>query len=217
MNKTNIEWADYTWNPITGCTKISEGCANCYAHAVNRRFGKEKDFKVTVHEDRLREPTRLKKGAKIFVCSMSDLFHDDVPDAIIQYLIGVFIDCPQHIFQILTKRPARMRSFMERYGGSLGSNVWHGVTAENQERWDERVFDGCFVSVEPMLGPVHLHGKKPMWVICGPETGPEARAFDPEWARSLRNECLDAIIPFFYKKNQPECLARYKMWPKEMR
>lgn len=196
MAKSKIEWTEYSWNPITGCTPISEGCQNCYAKRMaNRLRGRcgypaDEPFKVTLHKDRLEEPLRWKKPRKVFVCSMSDLFHEDVPNEFIDYVFAVMGRSQQHTFILLTKRPERMREYLQagRYQQILNiayrlkfrpeglgkgidnpkdmrwwPNVWIGVTAENQQRADERIpillqipAAVRFVSVEPMLGPVDL-------------------------------------------------------------
>lgn len=192
MSKTKIEWTDKTWNPVTGCTKISEGCKNCYAETMANRLQKmdspkyKNGFKVTCHPDTLGEPLKWKKGVKIFVCSMADLFHEDVPFEFIDKVFAVMALCPQHTFQILTKRPDRMREYMdlstdnraESIGAGLREltvgmrsglidlplpNVWLGVTAENQEQADKRIpillqipAVVRFVSIEPMVGAVDL-------------------------------------------------------------
>lgn len=188
MGRTAIEWTDYSWNPITGCTPISEGCENCYARRMAQRlrgrFGYSADapFKVTLHPDRLEEPFRWHKPRKVFVCSMGDLFHEQVPDEYIAKVWEVMSNASQHTFIVLTKRPQRMKEFIERLGWYIHDregnpteavldkggkytlkNVWLGVTAENQARADERIpillgipAEMRFVSVEPMLGPVDL-------------------------------------------------------------
>ena len=313
MGNTKIEWAEKTWNPITGCTKISPGCANCYAERMSKRlvgrcgYDKDNPFQVTLHVDRLDEPLKWRKPQMVFVCSMGDLFHGDVPDDWIDQVFGAILGCkifnnvPDHTFLILTKRPERMREYLgtrtpeellrawanacpcytddpnvsvedlvysetcydwdEHGRNSNGSeykpwgyiqrlfplsNVWLGVTAENQEKANERIpillqipAAKRFVSVEPMLGSVDLeslelgpngygltfllnaltgwaHGNieksgKPKvhrndqfgrldWVICGGETGPGARPMHPDWARSLRDQCVSAGVPFFFKQ-----------------
>jgi protein gp37 len=192
MSRTKIEWAEHVWNPATGCTPISEGCQNCYAKRMANRlrgrcgYPQDDPFRVTLHEDRLGEPLRWKKPRRVFVCSMGDLFHDDVPHEFIYGIWDVMVQSKQHTFLVLTKRPDRMKSFIEKvmcnrmdyaltFGGTPEGkkarkwaqkpvqNVWLGVTAENQQRADERIpillqipAAVRFVSVEPMLGPVDL-------------------------------------------------------------
>lgn len=175
---TKIEWCDETWNPITGCSKISEGCQNCYAQRMATRlagrFGypKEEPFAPTFHPDRLGEPSQLRKPRRVFVCSMGDLFHESVPYNLVNEVFFTIQNCPQHKFLVLTKRPKRMREYMGRVASCRAwpqneivyTNVWLGVTAENQRTADERIPEllnipaaGHFVSVEPMLGPVDLY------------------------------------------------------------
>lgn len=215
---TKIEWCDETWNPITGCTSVSEGCKNCYAadmaNRLRGRFGypKENPFRPGIyHDDKMIEPSRWRKSRRIFVCSMGDLFHESVSDERINRVFARMVHpmagSDHHTFMLLTKRPERiLKGHPEHFKG--WPNVWLGVTAENQKRYDERwkVLSKIpawirFVSVEPMLEPVSIHFEidKPEWVICGPETGKKARFFDFEWARSLRDQCKKYGIPFFYK------------------
>ena len=237
MADTKIEWADKVWNPVTGCSKVSPGCANCYADRMAKRlagrFGYPKDepFRVTWHPDRLLEPYRWKKPRSFFVCSMGDLFHEDVHFKNIARIWDVMFDCsftefkpPHHIFIVLTKRPQRMKQFFHHLN-SIGRradypNIWLGVSVENQKTADERIpillqipAKVRFVSIEPMLGPVDLfkfinfNKANPLarwhdidWVILGGETGPKARSMEPDWARSVRHQCQEARIPFFFKQ-----------------
>lgn len=215
MADTNIEWADKVWNPITGCTKISEGCAHCYAKLMaNRlrgRFGYDRanPFKVTLHPDKLLHPDFGSKPCRVFVGSMTDLFHLAITDQERLSIWRTMRDHPQHTFMVLTKRPEAAEIFYmrcEEEGGADLPNLWLGVTAENQARWNERVpvllripAAKRFVSVEPMLGPV-CSGRFPDWVICGAETGAGARVMDPAWALNLRRECSSSGVPFFFKK-----------------
>jgi protein gp37 len=184
---SSIEWTDSTWNPVTGCSKISPGCKNCYAERMAKRlagrFGYPKDdpFRVALHHDRLEEPLRWRKPRMVFVCSMGDLFHEDVPFPIPALVFDIAGKCPQHTFQILTKRPQRMREFTQWMAGAddistaeWPRNCWLGVTAENQAMADQRIplllqtpAAVRFVSVEPMLGPVELTR-----AVYGPEPGP---------------------------------------------
>jgi protein gp37 len=175
MSKTKIQWASHTWNPVTGCTKISEGCLNCYAERIARRFYSEPFEVVKTHPDRLSEPWHWKNPRRVFVCSMGDLFHEDVPDDFIEsVLCSMVYDIEQvrtrHIFMILTKRPARMFEYLSKFVFPSDApykwpldNVWLGVTAENQEMADERIpillqtpAVVRFVSVEPMLEKMDL-------------------------------------------------------------
>jgi protein gp37 len=229
MAKTKIEWATDTWSPVTGCTPISEGCERCYAKRMaNRlrgRFGYPADdpFRVTFHPDRLNEPLKWKKPRRIFVCSMSDLFHENVPTNLIHKVLSACHYCQRHTLIFLTKRPKRV---VDEFSGTSGGgywlpNMWIGVTVENNKnRWRiEHLIDipakVRFVSVEPMLEHIdleqYLDNPKPGgawpnyecrigWVIAGPETGPGARRFDPDWARDLRDQCRAVGIPFFMKR-----------------
>ena len=231
MAKTRIEWAEVVWNPVSGCTPISEGCQNCYAKRMaNRLRGRcgypaDDPFRVTLHPEKLEEPLKWKKPRRVFVCSMGDLFHEQVPDEYIAKVWEVMSNASQHTFLVLTKRPQRMKDFLARLGWYIHDrdgypmeavldeggkytlkNVWLGVTAENQQRADERIpillqipAAVRFVSIEPMLGPVVIPEEWPDWVICGGETGPGARPIHPDWVRSLRDQCQVAGTPFFFK------------------
>jgi len=229
---TKIEWCDQTWNPVTGCSPISEGCQNCYAKKMARRLAGRygypeypNHFDVTIHPDRINNPPKWKGGKKIFVCSMGDLFHENVPNHKtygrifdIAYMSGhgrqmVKRDPDYYLF--LTKRVDRMAVKIEyyrhRYGGSMPDNAWIGVTAENQKRYDERwpILSKIpaavkFVSIEPALEYVNIDifAPWPDWVIAGPETGPGARECKPEWIESLYEQCKEAGVPFFDKRKE---------------
>lgn len=224
--KTKIEWATDVWNPVTGCTKVSEGCRHCYAETIAKRFWGERKFTdVQCHTDRLDAPRHWKKPRRVFVNSMSDLFHPDVPFEFIDRVFGAMTMACEHTFMILTKRPMRMLDWFNwtthnKTGLWPLPNVWLGVTVENQAVADDRIplllqtpAAVRFVSVEPMLAPVDIHDfLHPCkvhcsddipaidWVICGGETGPGARPMHPDWARSLRDQCTAAGVPFFFKK-----------------
>ncbi len=221
MGNTKIEWAEKSWNPVTGCTKISEGCKNCYAERMSKRlagrcgYPADNPFKVTLHPERLDEPLRWKKPSRIFVCSMGDLFHEDVEPSFIQDVFWKMEECSQHIFMVLTKRPERMRKLLHVfYKGSqriLPKHIWLGVTAENQEQADKRIpillqipAAVRFISYEPALGPVDfgLVGGPgdPDWIIAGGESGPHARPAHPDWFRSAREQCQAAGVPFMFKQ-----------------
>ena len=233
MSKSKIEWCDRTWNPVIGCTPISPGCANCYAKRMAERFAgpwglDPKDpFAVKYHPERINDPLRWRKPSKIFVCSMSDLFHEEVHGAWMFDVMLTISQAPEHTFLVLTKRADRMKTFMDAYyshGHELLLNLWLGVTAEDQEQADKRIpillqipAAKRFVSVEPMLGPVDLTGYHHFehpdnegygaamisgldWVICGGESGPDARPMHPEWARGLRDQCQAAGTPFLFKQ-----------------
>lgn len=243
-NQTGIEWTDATWNPVTGCTPISPGCAHCYAKRMAKRLAGRcgypaapHEFDVTLHPEKLDEPLRWKKPRQVFVCSMSDLFHEAVPFEFVWRVYSVTQKAPQHIYQVLTKRPGRALEFYdwlsdqhcETVTRDWFSNVWLGVTAENQEQADARIPTLLripaavrFVSVEPMLGQINLfsylsrhkyamqHGgiqwiqdRGLDWIVCGPETGPGARELSAfqDRARDLRDQCVEAGVAFFLKKN----------------
>ena len=165
MTKTKIEWTDYSWNPVTGCTKISAGCKNCYAERIAKRFWNRPFEKVWCHPERLADPSMWKKPKKVFVCSMSDLFHEDVPMDFIADVFDEMICHPRHTFMVLTKRLRKMQAFTQWYGyqKTVANHVWLGVSAENQEMADERIpillqtpAAKRFVSVEPMLEKIDL-------------------------------------------------------------
>lgn len=280
---TNIEWTDATWNPIVGCSIVSPGCTKCYAMQMARRIeamqpgthyvGTTKVVNANAvwtgkvalaPEHILTQPLRWRRGRRIFVNSMGDLFHESVPDEWIDRVFAVMALAPQHTFQVLTKRSARMRKYMavpgvrdrwveaswplgegrpltpQQYAdrshcGPAGNrtsvfslpalpNVWLGVSAEDQRRADERVPDllvtpvaVCFVSAEPLLGPIDFKkylllsdDGKPLfynpprehidWIIVGGESGPGARPMHPDWARSIRDQCAVAGVPFHFKQ-----------------
>lgn len=209
--KSSIEWTEYTWNPVTGCTKISPGCQNCYAERMTKRLqamGQANyinGFKVTLHEDVLAVPLRWKRPSTIFVNSMSDLFHADVPLEFIRKVFAVMRLASAHQYQILTKRSERLAELSPIL--EWPHNVWMGVSVENSDyqfRIDHLRQTGAhlkFVSVEPMLGPL----KRPTlegidWVIVGGESGPGARPMKKEWVAEIRDRCLDAGVAFFFKQ-----------------
>jgi len=207
-DRSSIEWTDATWNPTTGCHKVSPGCAHCYAERLAERFRGTPAFPVgfdlALRSDRLRLPLRWKEPRRIFVNSMSDLFHPDVPRSYIEAVFAVMREAGWHRFQILTKRSERLREL----GPQLDwpANVWMGVSVENQ-RWASRVDDlrsvPCairFLSLEPLLGPVSLDLKGIHWVIVGGESGPGARRMLPEWVVSVQSQCDVAGVPFFFKQ-----------------
>ncbi|MGE5353987.1 MAG: phage Gp37/Gp68 family protein [Acidobacteriota bacterium] len=288
LSKSGVSWTDYSWGVIDGCTKVSEACKNCYAEGMAQRFWAARPFsEVQMHPERLEAPLNTGKG-RVFVAPMGDLFNEKVGFQFIDQVFAVMALCPQHTFQVLTKRPERMLEYfsfkhrdvkilteMQMITAELDDikdeeiigknnveelrlltrglpfrNVWLGVTAENQQRADERIpvllkvpATVHFVSVEPMLGPVDLTkikwAKIPVnpenydgmnipvpnemwslnniltsrpadewnlakvgldWVICGGESGPHARPTHPDWARSLRDQCTAAGVPFYFKQ-----------------
>jgi protein gp37 len=266
MAKTQIEWSDYTWNPTIGCSLVSPGCTNCYAMRVADRFragtvydGLTKvvngnpvwtgDVKLT-HEKNLTVPLRWKRPRRIFVNSMSDLFHENIPDEWIDRIFAVMALSSRHTYQVLTKRPERMRNYISRLAGSIEPieaqaralgytfhfegfstlpwpipNIWLGVSVEDQKRADERIpvlldipARIHFLSMEPLLGPVILNplympakvaapqgtykyvGPQVRWIVVGGESGPRARPMHPDWARSLRDQCVAADVSYFFKQ-----------------
>jgi protein gp37 len=206
-----IEWTDATWNPVTGCTKISSGCKNCYAERLALRLNAmgnpryRNGFGVTLHPDQLELPLRWGKSRMIFVNSMSDLFHESVPDEYIQKVFAVMQRADWHIFQILTKRSGRLANLAPIL--PWAAHMWQGVSVENQLH-TKRILDlqtvpsaVRFLSLEPLLGPINsLPLKGIHWVIVGGESGPRHRTIKPEWVRNLKRQCAIARVPFFFKQ-----------------
>ncbi|HKZ85817.1 MAG TPA: phage Gp37/Gp68 family protein [Anaerolineae bacterium] len=208
---SNIEWTEMTWNPVTGCTKVSQGCKNCYAERMTKRLtamGSDRyrnGFRVTLHPDSLDEPRKWKKGRVVFVNSMSDLFHDDIPLSYIQRVFSTMRDCPHHTFQVLTKRSERLAELASNL--PWPGNVWMGVSVEDS-RVMHRIADlqnvpaaVRFLSLEPLIGPlseISLNGVH--WVIVGGESGPRARPLKKEWVSSILRQCRSAGVPFFFKQ-----------------
>ncbi|MCH7904204.1 MAG: phage Gp37/Gp68 family protein [Armatimonadetes bacterium] len=208
---SSIEWTNMTWNPVTGCTKVSQGCKHCYAERMAKRLkamGTERyknGFKLTLHPDLIELPKQWKKPRLIFVNSMSDLFHENIPLEFIEQIFTTIKECPQHTFQVLTKRSERL----SQVAGELEwpENLWMGVSIED-DRVIQRVHDlrtvpaaVRFLSCEPLIGPLDdlpLDGIH--WVIVGGESGPKARPMDGDWARSIRAQCYDANVKFFFKQ-----------------
>jgi len=209
--KSAIEWTESTWNPLTGCTKISPGCKNCYAERMAKRLkamgqGKYRNgFKLTLHPESLNEPLRWKKPQMIFVNSMSDLFHKDVPADFIQQVFDVMRQAHWHTFQVLTKRAERLLKLNDQI--DWPENVWMGVSVENQDyafridllrQTHARV---KFLSLEPLLGPLPALNLKGIdWVIVGGESGPKARPIKHEWVTEIRDQCVAFDVPFFFKQ-----------------
>lgn len=215
---SKIEWTEVTWNPVTGCTKISEGCQNCYAERMANRLQHNpktdkyrNGFAATYHPEELNKLSQYRKGKIIFVCSMGDLFHADITNEQLESIFTHMQGNPQHIYIILTKRAERM-NWIVRYLTSRYTWDWKnfifGVTVENQKS-ALRVFEGFMglpgthmVSVEPMLESIILpDGPLIDWVICGAETGPGKRPFEITWASYLNAQCYKSDIPFFFKKD----------------
>lgn len=211
MASSKIEWTESTWNPLTGCTKISPGCKNCYAERMAKRLqamGVEKyrnAFNLSIHEDVLNEPLTWAKPQTIFVNSMSDLFHKDVPLDFILRIFDVMRSAHWHQFQILTKRADRLLELDSSI--TWPQNVWMGVSVEIAayvQRIDQlRTTHAAikFLSLEPLLGPLpNLNLSGIDWVIVGGESGPHARPIQPEWVRDIRDQCVAATVPFFFKQ-----------------
>ncbi|HVJ42370.1 MAG TPA: phage Gp37/Gp68 family protein [Dongiaceae bacterium] len=211
-SKSKIEWTEHTWNPVTGCTKISAGCKYCYAEVLAKRLqrmgtkGYEGGFALTLQPERLTYPIKRKKPTVWFVNSMSDLFHDKVPFEYIDAVFETIHATPHHRYQVLTKRPDRMaRYFRQR---SVPSNTWLGTSIENKRHGMPRIsklveIDAQirFLSIEPLLedvGSIDLAGIS--WVIVGGESGPKARPMRIEWVRSIREQCSEAGTSFFFKQ-----------------
>ena len=210
-DKSAIEWTDATWNPVTGCTKVSPGCKNCYAERLAlrlRAMGNPRYrnvFAVTLHPDQLELPLRWRRPRRIFVNSMSDLFHEAVRDDFINQVFDVMKRADWHIFQVLTKRSRRLAALAPSL--SWAPNIWQGVSVENA-RYTQRVRDlqtvpaaVRFLSVEPLIGPIQdLPLTDIDWVIVGGESGGQRRPMAPEWARNIRDQCRAADVPFFFKQ-----------------
>ena len=209
--KSSIEWTESTWNPLTGCTKVSPGCKHCYAERMALRLkamgqpNYRNGFQVTLHEHALDLPLSWKKPQMIFVNSMSDLFHQDVPVEFILRVFDIMHRASWHTFQVLTKRSKRLRELDPRI--SWPGNVWMGVSVES-EKYTFRIDDlrqtrACtkFLSLEPLLGPLsRLDLQKINWVIVGGESGPGARPIKEEWVVDIKNQCRKARVPFFFKQ-----------------
>lgn len=254
MNKTAISWTDYSSNPIKArrksdgkkgwfCVRVSEGCTHCYASTLNRRWGNGLDYTVPnleqvefyLDEREFAAWRRLREPSKIFVCDMTDLFGEWVPDEMIRQVWSHMALTPQHTFQVLTKRPARMNEWVGRLIFPERENIWLGVSVENQKAANERIPLLCktpaavrFLSCEPLLGPIELSLAFPCgyycdesvghvdhafyicqgvannggigWVIVGGESGPHFRPMEAHWARRIRDVCVAAEVPFFYKQ-----------------
>lgn len=205
---SKIEWTEKTWNPITGCTKVSAGCKNCYAEVIAQRFWKDRKFiDVQFHEDRLSEPLHRKKPTMYFVNSMSDLFHEDIHGQNIINILEIMKEAKQHIFQVLTKRPERMKAILDFYDEVL-PNVWYGISIENQAMARERLtaFRETkahikFVSYEPALMEVSWDDYEFInWIIAGGESGQKKRINNIEWFRLTRDWAQRNKIAFFMKQ-----------------
>lgn len=210
-SKSKIEWTESTWNPITGCTKVSPGCQNCYAERMAKRLqamGKptyHEGFQIAVHEETFKFPLLIKKPRTIFVNSMSDLFHESVTDDVILRLFNVMTRASWHTFQILTKRAERLSQMNTQI--DWPDNVWAGVSVENTDylfRIDLLRATNAkikFLSIEPLLGPIpHLDLSNIDWVIVGGESGPKSRKMEEGWVLQVRDSCIEQNVPFFFKQ-----------------
>jgi protein gp37 len=214
-DKSAIEWTDATWNPVTGCTKISAGCDNCYAARFSERFRGvpghpfETGFDLTLRPERLLQPLAWTRPRMIFVNSMSDLFHKEIPAAYIAAVFDTMEKAHWHTYQVLTKRSSLLQKFINaRYSdGNAPAHMWFGVSVENQQTTSRiahlRQTRAAvrFLSIEPLLAPVIKLGLENIhWVIVGGESGPGARPIKPEWAIDIRDQCIKARVPFFFKQ-----------------
>lgn len=228
---SSIEWTESTWNPVIGCRKVSSGCANCYAERMAKRLaamarsdqeegrtaGRKKNYlhvltpqgrwngSIYLDESAIMAPMSWREPRTIFVNSMSDLFHEDVPSDFIRRIFSVMNQCSQHTFQVLTKRAERLLEVDTDLNWT--ENIWMGVSVEDQQQYSRiRALQQChastrFLSVEPLLGPVpRMPLSKIHWVIAGGESGPGARPMDPSWARQVRDRCIERGVPFFFKQ-----------------
>jgi protein gp37 len=215
MSRSSIEWTDETWNPVTGCVKVSPGCKHCYAERFAERFRGveghpyEGGFDPELRPDRLEQPHSWRTPRMVFVNSMSDMFGEFVPDEYLSRVFAVMRDTPQHTYQILTKRAERLRAWTTTQKWlAEAAHIWLGVSVENRKHGAPRIDElrhgiaACrFLSIEPLLedlGPLDLRGIN--WVIVGGESGPGARPMDAAWVRRLRDQCLEQDVAFFFKQ-----------------
>lgn len=217
---SNISWCDHSWNPWQGCHKVSPGCQKCYMFRDKKRYGQDPE---NIHRSSVATfsaPLKWKDPARVFVCSWSDFFIEEA-DEWRNEAWDIMRLTPHLTYLLLTKRPENIATRLP--AGWPFKNVWLGVTAENQEQYDRRVMvlnqfvfivPVLFVSIEPMLGPIHLHSVTPkMWVICGGESGPHAREMDLSWAESLKDRCEDLGVPFFMKQMSGKTKAEREAIP----
>jgi len=211
MQKSLIEWTESTWNPITGCTKISDGCLNCYAEKMAKRLQAMRQkkykngFKLTLHPENIEDPLKIKKSQMIFVCSMSDIFHEEVPEDFILKLFEIMNKAHWHIFQVLTKRADRLEKIATKINWT--KNIWMGVTVESQ-KYIDRIYNLQktnayikFISIEPMLENIeNLPLGDIDWVIVGGESGYNARPIKKEWVENILSQCRENNVPFFFKQ-----------------
>ena len=210
MNKTKIEWTDTTWNPVTGCNKISPGCTHCYAEKMASRLklmgvsNYSDGFNVTLHPHMLSQPAEWKSPKMVFVCSMADLFHVKVPIGYIKRVFEVMNQSTQHTFQVLTKRSDRLLELSSELNWS--ANIWAGVSVENQDyafRIDHLrkvPSQTRFISAEPLLGPLNLNLSGIHWLIAGGESGSQARPMEEKWVLEIRDQCIEQGTRFFFKQ-----------------
>lgn len=216
-DQSTIEWTDSTWNPVTGCTKVSPGCKNCYAETFAERWRGipghpyEQGFDLKLWPERLKLPLTWKESRMIFVNSMSDLFHKDVPDDFIRQVFEVMLEAKHHTFQVLTKRSERMMQWMRENfkNAKVPAHIWLGASVENRDYvWrimylQQTPAEIRFLSIEPFLGPMTLKAsnlKGIHWVIVGGESGHRARPMNPDWARDVREQCKRFDVAFFFKQ-----------------
>jgi protein gp37 len=205
-SNTGIEWTDKTWNPTTGCSKVSPGCSHCYAEALTERFPQNfpQGFKLTQHPDRLTQPKKWRSPSRIFVNSMSDLFHEDVSFLYLQDIFRVMKDTPWHVYQILTKRDERLAELAPKL--EWAENIWVGVSVESQ-KYVHRI-DALrqvpakvrFLSCEPLLGSLSLNLEKIDWVIVGGESGRKHRPMESNWVKEILKQTREANVAFFFKQ-----------------
>ena len=213
MDKTRISWADASWNPVTGCSEVSPGCDRCYAKAIAERYrgtpAYPQGFDVTLRPHKLDQPVRWERPRRIFVNSMSDLFHREIPDDYLRDIWDTMLKADQHIYLILTKRAHRMAHKVKTLGLDLAAHIWLGVSAENQKFADNRIppllsigSATPWVSAEPLIGPIDMTAYLPAvkWCVVGGESGPGRRHMEYDWARSLRDQCGAAGVAFHLKQ-----------------
>ena len=233
-DRTKIAWCDATWNPIKGCTKVSAGCDNCWAERMAARFskpgehfhgltknGKWSGTTVALYKKEMSKPFHWKRPRRIAVCLMGDMYHEDVPFGWIDSVFTMMAETPRHTYMLLTKRPERMVEHYQHYrhevrSGEIPQNIWFGISAENQDTFDERfehlsaIQDNIiYASLEPLLGPVKVNAFLDL-VIVGGESGRGARPMDPRWALSIRDDCERAGISFFFKQGSANNWPDYK-------
>jgi protein gp37 len=211
-SQSKIEWTEQTWNPTTGCTKVSPGCKHCYAEVMAKRLramkatGYDNGFKLSILEERLKQPLKRKKPTTYFVNSMSDLFHEDIPDSFLDKVFDTITKTPQHTYQILTKRAERLPLYFSKK--NVPDNAWLGVSVEDQKYGVPRIdflrevkAKVRFLSIEPLLenlGKINLD--KIQWIIVGGESGPNARKMEPHWVENIKRQADIANVPFFFKQ-----------------